>query len=145
MKRLLKFLFWPGSRKKLLVRTFFTVLAVRLGLSLFAFRTLSTWLSGFTAPDRCRTEWDVVREITTCVRFCSQFVPYATCLTQALATQLLLKRVGQNSELKIGVDKDENERLIAHAWIEVEGKIVIGKLRDIRRYSIMAHGMEQVV
>lgn len=58
---------------------------------------------------------------------------------------MLLRRVGQDSLLKIGVDKDEGERLIAHAWIEVEGKIVIGKLRDIRRYSIMAHGMEQAV
>ena len=62
----------------------------------------------------------------------------ASCLTQALATRTLLNLKGQKSHLKIGVDKDKKENFEAHAWIEKEGKIIIGKLpRHQQRFVIL--------
>jgi hypothetical protein len=70
----------------------------------------------------------------------SRRVPYATCLTQALATQVLLARAGYGSELRIGVARENRHDLLAHAWVEVGGQTLIGgesadryqRLPDIR-------------
>ena len=66
----------------------------------------------------------------------SRFVPRATCLAQGLAAQLLLSRQGYRARLYIGVAKDENERLEAHAWLEAQGRIVVGgKSVDLSRFA----------
>ena len=71
------------------------------------------------------------------VRRVSRYVPAATCLTQALATQFLLTRQGQVSSLRIGVTKTEAGEFKAHAWLESEGKIIIGGVEGSRRYTVL--------
>src|SRR6266516_4892486 len=51
----------------------------------------------------------------------SRFVPKATCLTQALAGELLLRRAGYAADVRIGVAKDPLGKLEAHAWVESDG------------------------
>ena len=53
-------------------------------------------------------------------------VPRATCLTQALAAQVLLARLGERSVLRIGVARDERLGVRGHAWLEHRGRVVIG-------------------
>ncbi|WP_251979821.1 lasso peptide biosynthesis B2 protein [Salinibacter ruber] len=49
------------------------------------------------------------------------------CLTQALVLQYLLLRRGDDAaELHIGVRKDEDTGLQAHAWVERSGQVLIG-------------------
>ncbi|BDI30649.1 hypothetical protein CCAX7_27000 [Capsulimonas corticalis] len=48
----------------------------------------------------------------------ARYVPAATCLTQSLATFVLIKRLGNPASLKIGVAKAENGEFLAHAWVE---------------------------
>ena len=48
------------------------------------------------------------------------------CLTQALAAQFILARHNQSGELCIGIAKEEQGKLVAHAWIESNGGVVIG-------------------
>ncbi len=50
-------------------------------------------------------------------------LPPATCLTRALATARLLADRGVVTRLQIGVRKD-GTRLLAHAWLEHEGRAV---------------------
>jgi hypothetical protein len=64
--------------------------------------------------------------IAWAVKIASNYVFHATCLVQALATQVLLAGEGISSILHIGVMKGENSSFEAHAWIESEGRIVIG-------------------
>lgn len=52
--------------------------------------------------------------------------PRNPCLTQAVVVQRLLRRRGIPAELRIGVRKEQGVTLEAHAWVESEGKIVIG-------------------
>jgi hypothetical protein len=54
-------------------------------------------------------------------------VPRATCLPQALAAEALLTQGGHPVELRIGVIK-AGSRLVAHAWVESEGRTVVGAL-----------------
>lgn len=72
------------------------------------------------------TAQPTVEDITWAVRRVSRSVPGATCLTQALAAQLLLSRRGHASRLRIGVTRPADERLRAHAWLERDGVILIG-------------------
>jgi hypothetical protein len=56
----------------------------------------------------------------------SRFVPRATCLTQAIAAQLLLKQRGYASKLCVGVVRSRRGGFTAHAWVERQHRILIG-------------------
>jgi hypothetical protein len=62
-------------------------------------------------------------------------LPDRPCLTQALALLLLLRRQGYTAELRIGVRPSEDKHLDAHAWIESEGRILIGRTADLSEYT----------
>jgi transglutaminase superfamily protein len=68
----------------------------------------------------------VAHDVAWAVRCVSRAVPGATCLTQALAAQLLLSRRGVESRLRIGVARTPAGRLRAHAWLESDGVVVLG-------------------
>jgi hypothetical protein len=65
-----------------------------------------------------------VEEIVLSVEQASQFVLAATCLTKALAAKMLLSRCGYSSTLRIGVYSCNG--FAAHAWIERNGRIILG-------------------
>jgi hypothetical protein len=50
----------------------------------------------------------------------------ATCLTTAWVAQALLQRHGYEAKLRIGVRRDLNGAFTAHAWLESEGKVIVG-------------------
>jgi hypothetical protein len=66
------------------------------------------------------------QDVTWAVRRVSRAVPGATCLTQALAAQVLLSRRGYASRLRIGVARAADNGLRAHAWLESDGVVVFG-------------------
>ena len=48
------------------------------------------------------------------------------CLVQALALNWFYSRHGIPGQLYIGVDKEGHGRLAAHAWLESEGRVMVG-------------------
>ena len=68
-----------------------------------------------------------VDEVVWTVKVGSRYVPRATCLTQALAARVMLAREGYDNTLRIGVARGERGQLQAHAWVEYEGRVVIGE------------------
>ena len=54
----------------------------------------------------------------------------------------LLRRHGHVSDLKIGVRLGDRTRpdipLDAHAWVECDGRIVIGAVADLDEYAVLA-------
>jgi len=60
-----------------------------------------------------------------------------TCLTQALAAHVLLRRQGYPTLLHIGVLRGEEGRLEAHAWLKSGDKVVIGG-GELERYTVLA-------
>lgn len=64
-----------------------------------------------------------------------RFLPERPCLTQALVLQYLLLRRGDHSaKLHIGVTKHDGE-LRAHAWVERDGKVLIGGTASPHKYE----------
>jgi hypothetical protein len=129
----------PYQKQKLLGQSLIAVSSIRLSLWIFPFKALNQWLSTFasTDSDDRKVEWNVVDNVTSAVQACSLYVPYASCLTQALAVRTLLGLRGQDSQLKIGVDKDEDGKFLAHAWVEIDGKIIIGKLPHHHNFNVL--------
>jgi hypothetical protein len=68
----------------------------------------------------------------------SRFVPEASCLTQALTAQVLLKREGFDPRLQIGVARDAAGAFKAHAWVECGGQIVVGDFSETIAYTAMS-------
>lgn len=137
MRRVYRLFLMPYREKKLLTQSLFLILFVRIGLWVLPFNLLDRWLNRAALVGDKAADWATIRRVVRSVRSCSRFVPGATCLTQALATRVLLQMDGQASDLKIGVERDRNERFGAHAWIEVDGRIVIGKLPRHHRFAVL--------
>jgi hypothetical protein len=134
MRRLKRFMSLCREDRLLLLRAFFLVGAIRAGLCLLPFRIVRR-LTGNASQSAApmlplgRCIW-AVRAVSRCV-------PGATCLTQALAAQVLLARYGYDSRIEIGVAKDEQRRFRAHAWVMCGDEIVIGEV-DLEHYVPLA-------
>lgn len=131
------YIFVPFRERKLLAMSLLLMLGVRIGLWVLPFNFLERLLNSPPfIPDKV-ADWDAVFRVVRSVRACSRFVPYSTCLTQAIVTRALLRMRGQASDLRIGVEKDEKLKFAAHAWVEVDGRIVIGRLPHHRRFAVL--------
>jgi len=108
-----------------------------LGLWLFSFQALRRFLDGLTqAPVKPReTEQSSAEKVIWAVEAAGRRMPRArTCLTQALAAQVLLARRGRPALLHIGVSRKEQEEFEAHAWLESGGEVMIGGY-ELERYT----------
>jgi hypothetical protein len=139
MKKILRFLVLPYQNKKLLFQSMFLVFAIRICLWIFPFRWLNKLVSFIDSKgfDNEQLDWVIINDVVRSIRACSRYVPCASCFTQALAARTLLRLKGQNTQLKIGVDKEGDDKLAAHAWIEADGRIIIGKYPRHQRYLVL--------
>ena len=64
-------------------------------------------------------------DLVWAVNVAGEYVPRSTCLSKAMAAQILLSRHNYPSQLKIGVIKEDEFE--AHAWVEVEDEVVVGE------------------
>jgi len=80
-------------------------------------------------------------QIAWAVGVASRYVPAANCLTQALAATRMLERAGYDASLQIGVSRSESGPLDAHAWVDCEGRTVIGMSDELERFVPLAPAM----
>lgn len=133
MPRLGRFLNLSLADKFLLLKCVLIVAAIRLGLRLFSYNMLRRWLATATAPALASDA--VAERVGWGIDTAARLVPGATCLTKALAAQLLLVRSGYQSQMRIGVAKDDRGQFVAHAWLISNGRIVVGGAsEDLQRY-----------
>jgi hypothetical protein len=118
----------PAADRRLLVMSALLLGAVRLGLWLLPFQTVRRLLASMTGVTTTLhdTEQTSIERIAWAVAEASQSIPRATCLTQALAMQVLLGWQGHAARLCIGVARSDIGQFQAHAWVECQGRVVIG-------------------
>src|ERR1700752_3161891 len=132
-----RFLRLPTPYQRLLAEAMLLLGAIRLAVYLLPFQTLYHLLAKVarTTTTAQRVDHAAIDRVPWAVTLASRHLPGSTtCLTQALATQLLLRRRGHSVCLRIGVARSGTGKLQAHAWVESEGKVVIGRLTDLSRY-----------
>jgi hypothetical protein len=135
--KLKKFLQLPFAQQRLLLNAVFWVVLVRVSLRLMSFEQARRWLANFSGA-ASDTSLQEVERLLWAVRAASRNVlGSGPCLTQALVAQAFLQRRGLTTLLRIGVAKDNAGNLQAHAWLEQDGKVIIGELSDLSRYTLL--------
>jgi hypothetical protein len=69
----------------------------------------------------------------------------STCLVDALVVHALLRRRGYEPELCLGVRRhaddvgpDSTLTMDAHAWVECDGRVVVGAIDDLNDYAVLS-------
>jgi hypothetical protein len=138
MERMRKFLRLPSTDRRLLVEAWVLLGAIRLGLRLLSFQTLRSLLARMSGPPPAMPEADQasMERVAWAVSVASWHIPgVSTCLVQALAAQVLLGRRGHAACLRIGVERTTERGFLAHAWVESQGKAVVGGEEPLSRYT----------
>ena len=116
------------SDMNLFFRAYVLVWLIRSALWFLPFRVLYKWTVQFRKGriGDCPLDGKSVYKVVWAVSAAARRVPKATCLTQALATQILLGRRGHRTTLQLGIMKSQAGQFDAHAWVERNGRVLIG-------------------
>jgi hypothetical protein len=131
--RALRKLIRIGRRERaLLARAFALLVLARCALRLVSFERVRSLFDKVSSKPRlpgCPPE-----AIRWAVLAAAQRLPGTRCLPRALVLQALLRDAGLNPALRIGVARDAGGGLMAHAWVECEGRPVL-EHEDMSTYS----------
>jgi len=125
MKRIRKFARLSLRERCLLIRTATVLGLMRMGLWLFSFRKLVA-LVRRNRPRARPAEAASPDRIGWAIRVASRYVPGSTCLVQALTGLVLLEGAGLPAHLYIGVARNDESPLQAHAWVKSQGDVIVG-------------------
>ena len=120
------------AERRLAWKSIILVAVVRLALWVLPFRTVQAICRRSAQSRRGRTA--EAQQIASAVQLGGRCVPRATCLVQALAAQVLLGRHGHEAQVHIGVARDAQRGLRAHAWVESQGRILVGATERLEDY-----------
>jgi len=129
--RLLTFLKLPAADRVLAVRAAGWLVAARVALWTLPFARVQELAARLGASRR--TVGVAPGRVAWTVETTARSIPGATCLTQALAAEVMLSRAGEQPSLHIGVATDRGA-FEAHAWLELNGRTLVGD-RELDRYA----------
>ena len=141
MKIIRRFLGASPATRQLALEVALLLCAVRLALSILPFRWIHRLILRY---NKLASQGDLMtpgaRAVVEMVNRASHYVPGASCLTRAITAQILLDRRKIATTLHIGVMKptrlsnQDREDLLAHAWLEHNGEVIVGDTADRERY-----------
>ncbi len=116
-----------------------------LGLSRLAVLTLPfRWITPYMGQARTVSPVDdvsvdvaQVRQIARAIRRTSPHTPWdSNCLAQALTAKRMLHRRRINCTLYLGLKKDDDNQLAAHAWLR-SGSFILTGGSGLERYAVV--------
>jgi hypothetical protein len=76
-----------------------------------------------------------VEDVAWAVEVAAEWLPGAyRCLPRAYAAHWLLAHHGHASEVQVGVARDAQGKVEAHAWVVYQGRIIVGLVEDMQRF-----------
>ena len=124
----------PANRKRLIAQTALLVLISWVSLRLFSLQRILRRLHTLAQQPPRRLPYTVA-DIQHAVAAVGRMLPLATCLINGLAAQYLFSRNGYSPKLHIGVKKEAKTLLAAHAWVTIDGQVVVGMIEDLDSYT----------
>lgn len=127
-----------SSKRQLLISTFVLLILVNLGLSMLSFKKLHKLLLLISKPQaKYQKQAQIsLEDIIWAVNVSTFYIPGgAKCLSRALTSSVFMSRCCYISSLYIGVAKSQSGELKAHAWVESQGKVVVGNLPELDDYK----------
>lgn len=113
------------SERRLLPRAAGVLALLRIAQLLLPLRLLHRVLPRVSPSPRGRVAATPER-LAWSVRAAGRLVPGTTCLTRALALQALLAGRGRASRLHVGFVRTPGGAVRGHAWLEHEGRVLLG-------------------
>lgn len=120
-----------------LIKAWCVAILVRLLLALLPYGTLVRWLDR-TSP-LCDSRLACADLVAAAVMRATRLVPFSTCLVQALTGRWLLRRAGEDAQVRFGVAFG-TEGFQAHAWLDAGERILIGAREAVTHESLERHG-----
>lgn len=137
MDRIRRFLSLPMADRLLFLQSMSLLGVVAVMLRILPFPLVQRLLLQGKAGSGGNITEQVEKGVVWSVSSASRFVPAATCLPQAIVAKLLLEKRGCPATLRLGVAMSPRQELVAHAWIERDGRILIGGTDSYSRYSAL--------
>jgi hypothetical protein len=141
MQLLCRFLRLAPDERRILARATLLLALIHLSLGRIPFTMLQRLVAGRRRSERAvATDRTAIDQIVWAVTAAGARLPGSpTCLSRALTVQSMLTRRGFSSRLHVGVVRGTAGQLQGHAWVESEGRIVIGGTEsDISQFTRLA-------
>lgn len=130
VRKVKKFCFLTWRDQLLLIEAFALTGVARLIILLVPFHKLASFIGKHMKESPLQvseTAQFTIHKIKWAVTLVSFHTPWKSkCLVQALAAQTMLKRRRIDSTLYLGVARDRENHLIAHAWLRSGEDIITG-------------------
>ena len=137
-----RFMSLGRSDRRLVLETASLMAVVWIGIRLLRFQTLRRLLNQFVASPSAgnihQPNLSAIDRVPWAISAVAARWPSATCLVQAIAADVLLRRNGLACELRLGVRVGGHALpLEAHAWVECNGAVAIGALEDLSTFELV--------
>lgn len=133
-----------ASERLLLIEAAFFMTLARLAVSFVPFRRLAPYLGQHMKESPEETsELHRIRahRIARSIQRVNPLLPWTcTCLGQALAAMVMLRRCGHGSTLYLGVTRGIDSQIDAHAWLR-SGDVIVTGAQQQPRYTVMSSFM----
>lgn len=127
MRRLRKFASLPGVERRLIIEEALLLWAVRFALWVLPFRIVNGYVASHARARRMSRAAVSLERLVWILGAAGTLLPgKRTCLVRALAGRLLVAGEGYAPTLRLGVARDTDGRLDAHAWLECDGRVLVG-------------------
>lgn len=146
MKQLRKLLQLAPHHRLLLIQAALVLTLIRLGLWLLPFQVLCRLLAKFSVSSHASSHASghasvssiAVEQVVWAVEVVSRYAfGGVKCLARALTVRVLLAQQSDVTQLRIGVLKNVEGKLEAHAWVEHQGRVVIGGLQNLSDFTTL--------
>ncbi len=136
LNKLGTFIRLPWQEKHFFCHAVFLLYSYRVRLKFFSLETILNLVEKEEIKFRSkRMSFLSVGRIKRLVQAASVFVPFATCLSNALAGQVLFATCNYSTKLHVGVRNEKDKGFEAHAWLTLEEDVVLGNLPDLLSYK----------
>ncbi|HEX3007866.1 MAG TPA: lasso peptide biosynthesis B2 protein [Bacteroidales bacterium] len=140
MNLLHKYLSLPYPDKWLFIKALCISLVVKIVVVCLPLRWYSKYLREYRTKDSLslQNKDELITRITNAVRRSSKYAPWPTrCLVDGITAKLLLQQHGIHSTLFLGVHKDKEKKMIAHAWLKCGDKFITGR-RGYQKFTVVS-------
>lgn len=116
----------------LLIEAAILLILIRVGLQFIQFQTLRKLLAKIAQPKQ--NKQFSIYKIIWAITMISPYIYGVKCLARAMTAQVILSKQKYPNQLCIGVGRDKQDKFIAHAWVEIKGRTVIGGIGNMAKY-----------
>jgi hypothetical protein len=140
LEKLNKFILLTGEEKRLFFVAVYYACSTRIMIAILPFRRYAKYLGiphKESAIQQNPDQLTIVYKVFRAMRRSSVYLPFREkCLVDAIVIKKMLLNKGIESTLYLGVSKDSDKQLIAHAWLRCGENIVTGR-KGLENYKLL--------